>query len=131
MMFWSSKKKEDAEKVDNDIEEQETTSLITESKPPVASDISNDAAAPPPYSLIKGILACILYMLVGPSLVLVNKYILSDLKFSYPMTVSGIGVLFTGITARLLVYFKFAKLDENNVSVIEGSNYLKKVLISY
>ena len=43
----------------------------------------------------KVILLCSAYMCVGPALILLNKYILSELNFHYPMFLSGLGVSVT------------------------------------
>jgi len=40
---------------------------------------------------------CILYLLIGPTLIVVNRNILKELHFDYPMCLSGLGLLFTSI----------------------------------
>jgi hypothetical protein len=42
-------------------------------------------------------------MIVGPSLIMVNQHILKG-GFPYPMFLSGLGVLATGIAARVLIF---------------------------
>lgn len=44
-----------------------------------------------------------LFMLAGPILVLVNRQILKDTEFKYPMCVSGMGVLCTSIFSHVLI----------------------------
>ena len=38
-----------------------------------------------PIAVAKILLYCSMYMVIGPALILVNKYILKDLEFKYPM----------------------------------------------
>merc|ERR1711865_564227 len=44
---------------------------------------------------------CFLFLLIGPSLILLNKHILNDLGFKFPMMVSGLGQ--TSVCCRQLV----------------------------
>ena len=46
---------------------------------------------------------CAVYMFIGPSLILLNKFILSELDFPFPMFLSGLGVLVSGLVAQLIV----------------------------
>ena len=77
---------------------------------------------------VRAIIACSVYMLVGPSLIVMNKYILTDLGFAFPLTLAGLGVFCTAVCSRLIVYLGYAKLDANNASFVEGRNYYTKVL---
>lgn len=47
--------------------------------------------------------ACLLYMFVGPALILVNKKIMVDLEFSYPLVVSSIGLAATSVLSHFVV----------------------------
>ena len=49
------------------------------------------------------LLVCAVYMFAGPLLILLNKFILSNLHFPYPMFLSALGVCFSAIVARILV----------------------------
>lgn len=75
---------------------------------------------------LQGVLVCTIFMLVGPSLIITNQYILTSVGFSYPMFLSGLGVLFTGITARLLVSLGFEKIQRSEA--VEGVLWFKRVL---
>ena len=46
---------------------------------------------------------CIVFMIVGPALILMNKYIMQDLNFPYPMFLSWMGIYTSGVFAQLLV----------------------------
>lgn len=67
-----------------------------------------------------------LFMLIGPSLIIINQYILKTLGFPYPMFLSGLGVLFTGLAARLVVALGMDKIQ--NDESIQGINWYKTVL---
>ena len=45
---------------------------------------------------------CLLYMAVGPALVLLNKHILSDVGFRYPIILSSLGLCFAALTAHVV-----------------------------
>ena len=59
-------------------------------------------------------------MLIGPSLIMLNKYILQDLDFPYPLFLSGLGVLFSAIVANLLVLFRVVELQRKEQ--VEGTD---------
>lgn len=65
-------------------------------------------------------------MVIGPALILLNKFILHNLDFPYPMFLSGLGVLFSGIVAQLIVRFGFVTL--NRKEAVEGVLWYKRVL---
>ena len=69
---------------------------------------------------------CILYMFLGPSLILLNKYILSDLGFPYPMFLSGLGVAVSAIVARVVVALGYVQLSKKEA--VEGSLWYRRVL---
>ena len=43
--------------------------------------------------VLKTTILCMVFMLVGPALILLNKHIMQQLSFPYPMFLSGLGVL--------------------------------------
>lgn len=61
----------------------------------------------------KILLYCSMYMIIGPALILVNKYILRDLEFKYPMFLSGLGMLVTGAVAHVAVASGQTVLDSS------------------
>ena len=56
-------------------------------------------------------LYCALYLLIGPTLIVVNRRILKELHFSYPMTLSGLGLLFTSVVCMSVVGLGWVKLE--------------------
>ncbi len=65
-------------------------------------------------------------MVIGPTLIILNKYILYELHFPYPMFLSGLGVLFSGVTAHILVNSGVVKLQKKET--VEGIFWYKRVL---
>lgn len=65
----------------------------------------------------KALMACTLYMVIGPTLILLNKHIMRDLKFNFPMTLSGMGLLSSSIISRTIIdlgYFEKAHKPDWN-----------------
>jgi hypothetical protein len=69
---------------------------------------------------------CSLFMVVGPGLIMLNQYILRSLNFPYPMMLSGMGVLASGIFARALVATGVVQIQR--AEAIEGPLWYKRVL---
>ena len=65
-------------------------------------------------------------MMIGPALILLNKYILSSLDFPFPMFLSGLGVACSGVFAHVLVRFGFVQLQRKDA--VEGNLWYKRVL---
>ena len=65
-------------------------------------------------------------MVIGPSLILLNKYILYELNFHYPMFLSGLGVLFSGLAAHIMVRTGYVKLQRKEA--VEGTFWYTRVL---
>ena len=49
------------------------------------------------------LVACTLYLLVGPSLIIINRTLMRERQFNYPMLVSGLGLLFSTAVSFALV----------------------------
>ena len=56
-------------------------------------------------------LYCAVYLLIGPTLIVVNRRILKELHFNYPMTLSGLGLLFTSVVCVSVVGLGWVKLE--------------------
>lgn len=69
---------------------------------------------------------CCIYMVVGPALIILNKYILSNLDFPFPIFLSGLGVLMSAGFARILVLAGVTKLTRKDQ--VEGNLWYKRVL---
>jgi Triose-phosphate Transporter family len=77
-------------------------------------------------TIIKTLFLVALFIIVGPALILLNKYIMQDLNFPYPLCLSGLGILSSAIFARFLVYFNFAAIERREE--VEGALYYRRVL---
>lgn len=53
--------------------------------------------------LIKSMLACVVYLAVGPALILINRHILKEVGFNFPMALSGLGLVGASLTATVLI----------------------------
>lgn len=58
---------------------------------------------PEAKQMLSAVAVCLLYLFVGLALIILNRYILTTLLFPYPMFLSGLGVLASGICARIIV----------------------------
>lgn len=76
-------------------------------------------------TLLAGLI-CIVYLLIGPGLILLNQHILKALNFPYPMFLSGLGVLASGVLAQLVVKLGFVKLERQES--VQGLLWYKRVL---
>lgn len=73
-----------------------------------------------------GFLVIAMFMFIGPALIVLNQHILKALDFPYPMFLSGLGVLASGIFARVLVLLRFVKIQR--ADAIEGWLWYSRVL---
>ncbi|RYH05597.1 hypothetical protein EON65_44260 [archaeon] len=77
-------------------------------------------------SFLYVVMICILFMAIGPTLIIVNQYILKSLNFPYPMFLAGLGVLVSGIVATMAV--KLGYVQVQRAESIEGVLWYKRVL---
>ena len=49
------------------------------------------------------VLVCVVYTLVGPLLIFVNKYLMTKGHFPFPITITCLGQSFSGLFAAILV----------------------------
>lgn len=76
--------------------------------------------------LLFSVFACVAYMLIGPGLILLNKYILEELSFPYPIFLSGLGVVCSALCARLLIFLGFVVVEKKEA--VSGHLWYKRVL---
>jgi drug/metabolite transporter (DMT)-like permease len=75
---------------------------------------------------IKGITALIAYTFMGPTIILINQFIMKSLLFPYPIFLSALGVLAAGLIAKALVIMQVEK--EPKSEGIEGWLWYTRVL---
>lgn len=78
-----------------------------------------------PVTTVIAVAICGLYLIVGSALIYLNQHILKSLDFPYPMFLSGMGVLASGLYAYTAVTLGFAPL--NRVDAIGGWLWYKRV----
>ena len=69
---------------------------------------------------------CSTYMVIGPSIIILNRYILHDIVFPFPIFLSALGVLFSGVTAQVLVRLGYVKIQKKEA--LQGINFIKHIL---
>ena len=72
------------------------------------------------------IFVCASFLMIGPALILLNQYILKTLNFPYPMFLSGLGVVASGLFSWVTVKLGFVKLEKEDE--VAGILWYKRVL---
>lgn len=75
--------------------------------------------------VLEGVAACALYFISGPGLIILNKYILRDLDFPYPILVSNFGSVAIALASGGLVLSGAWPLERKTLST---SEYARVVL---
>lgn len=95
-----------------------------------ASEVSSKGHQPAESRVVgiaKAVAACSLYMVIGPSLILTNNYILNDLEFRFPMAVASLGLMTTSIFVHVLVSgLKLAKIEHEQM--VDRNFYLFNIV---
>ena len=76
--------------------------------------------------LTRVLIACTLYLLIGPSLIIVNRTLLKDRQLRYPMMISGLGLLFSSAVSALLIHCRC--VHREHLSVITLDFFLRNLL---
>mmetsp|Transcript_56124 Transcript_56124/g.162568 ORF Transcript_56124/g.162568 Transcript_56124/m.162568 type:complete len:421 (+) Transcript_56124:64-1326(+) len=71
---------------------------------------------------------CLTYMIVGPALTLLNKHVMDHHGFTYPLSLSGLGVLASAVFSRLVVAGGLATVRPESLKAVEGSKWLRVAL---
>ena len=87
----------------------------------------NDAFLVKISSFLRLFISISAYLLVGPLLIFLNRYILNDLDFHYPASLSSLGVLFSWLISWICVHIlKIVKLEYWDV--MTPNFYLTRIL---
>jgi len=65
------------------------------------------------------------FMVVGPALMMLNKYMMQDLNFHHPMSVCSLGVVSSAIVAHLSVACGLGKIREESSKLMAGGGWFK------
>jgi hypothetical protein len=79
-------------------------------------------------TIAKVLAVCATYMMVGPSLILLNKEIMQTLHFDLPLTISCMGLLTTAIVIRSLVALGVCEIRPETYEALAGTGWYKSVL---
>lgn len=78
--------------------------------------------------LLKLVVVCVIYMIVGPALMVLNKEILQTLHFPNPLTLSCMGLATTAIVIRILVAAGVCEVRSEVTEAVTGNGWCKTVL---
>jgi len=111
--------------------EEDTRGIASEASGLLKEQAEN--SSPPPEPAAPGVLryarvvgACVLYLAIGPSLILINRTILKERKFNYPMALSGLGLIFSSLVSSLLVGCSCVRLEHRKM--ITPSFFLRNLV---
>lgn len=79
-------------------------------------------------NVVRVLLTCGTYMVVGPLLMVLNKEMLDSLHFDFPLTLAGLGVLTTAIVVRLMVAVGYTEVRCEARKAVEGRLWHQTVL---
>lgn len=65
-------------------------------------------------------------IVIGPSLILLNKYILDELSFPFPIFLSCLGVLTSALVARIIIALGFVTVEKKEA--VLGHLWYRRVL---
>lgn len=67
------------------------------------SAVGKSAAGSPVSEAAMSVVACLVYLTVGPTLILVNRHILKEVGFNFPMALSGLGLVGASLSSVVLM----------------------------
>jgi len=79
-------------------------------------------------SMLVTVLACSAFMLIGPALMMLNKYIMEDLHFHHPISLCNLGVSASFIVAKLTVRTGVGEIREESRRVVAGNAWFRVAL---
>ena len=74
--------------------------------------------AKPSLFSIRGVISIALYMTAGPTLVLMNNYVLNDLSFKYPIMLSSLGIFTSSLIIHALVLSKYITIRNEIKNIV-------------
>jgi len=78
---------------------------------------------PPPA--VQVVFSCSLFMVVGPSLMLMNKQIMQGLGFRYPLSLSLLGLLTCAVFSRLVCALGLATVKTESLEAVAGYRWFQ------
>lgn len=77
---------------------------------------------------LKVLLLCSAFMVTGPALMVLNKIIMQGLKFNYPFSLSGLGILFSSVFSRCMVAAGWATVQPKSREIATGWGFVRNML---
>jgi len=74
------------------------------------------------------ILACVMYLIVGPAAMVVNNDIMNSLHFPYPLTISALGVGSSALVARIAALLGLAQIRDQTAKFLCSSQWCRCIL---
>jgi len=71
-------------------------------------------------NFLRTMVACGIFILVGPALMMLNKHIMDELHFNYPITICSLGLVGSSVTSALAVVFRFAEVRLESLRLVAG-----------
>jgi len=77
-----------------------------------------------------GLVLCTIsmFMIIGPALMMLNKHIMQEMHFPYPLSLSGLGLLASICFSRAAVGLGYATVRPESLEVVSGTRWLKTAL---
>lgn len=72
------------------------------------------------------VVVCISYLVVGLFLIMLNQHILKALHFPYPMFLSGLGILMSGVVSYLIILTGYVTIQKKEQ--VSGRLWYTRVL---
>ena len=77
--------------------------------------------------MLRVLAICCMYLVVGPTLILLNKTIMRDYFFPYPTTLSAMGVMTSALVTHAAVKLGYAEVTEENRAAVAGDAFWRKL----
>ena len=71
---------------------------------------------------------CSLYMGCGPTLIVLNKTIMHDHGFPYPMALSALGLVGSTVVAYVAVAMGWGEIRKKNIDAVSGLQFWRKIV---
>eukprot|EP00413_Alexandrium_margalefii_P017996 CAMPEP_0204532826 /NCGR_PEP_ID=MMETSP0661-20131031/11928_1 /ASSEMBLY_ACC=CAM_ASM_000606 /TAXON_ID=109239 /ORGANISM="Alexandrium margalefi, Strain AMGDE01CS-322" /LENGTH=456 /DNA_ID=CAMNT_0051539097 /DNA_START=422 /DNA_END=1791 /DNA_ORIENTATION=+ len=76
-------------------------------------------------SVIVTVVACSIFMVVGPALMMLNKYLMDDLHFHYPIAICSLGLVSSSLVSRIIVCLGIGEVREASLKMVSGLGWFQ------
>jgi len=71
-------------------------------------------------SVLTTLAACLAFMIAGPALMMLNKHIMDDLQFHYPIAICSLGLVSSSLVSFFVVHLGLGEVREESRKVVAG-----------